>query len=85
MNNWTLVAINETDALQVTKLNLNTQHASDSSVGADFSFEDLSNKTVYFAAPAIYLGKKITAYGGELNYTIYYTIGPNGEFLKDFS
>lgn len=81
MNNWTLVAINESDSLQVSKLNLTTQHASDSSVGADFSFEDISNKTIYFAAPATYLGKKMTAYGGEFNYSIYYTIGPNGKSL----
>lgn len=44
----------------------------------DFNGEN-ENRTVYFAAPGQYLGRKMSSYGGKLNYTIYYDIGLGGK------
>ncbi|KAH0550044.1 laminin subunit alpha [Cotesia glomerata] len=40
---------------------------------------ETSGNTVYFSAPGNYLGKKLTSYGGTLNYTVYYSTGPFGK------
>ncbi|KAJ9580421.1 hypothetical protein L9F63_024397, partial [Diploptera punctata] len=48
------------------------------SIGVDISIEETQDKVVYFSAPPVYLGNKLTAYGGALNYTIFYTIGLGG-------
>lgn len=53
-------------------------------LGADLTNEVFRNRTVYFSAPASFLGKRLTSYGGALNYSIFYTPGPFGThyFLK---
>lgn len=43
---------------------------------------DLTGDIIYFSAPEAYLGKKLTAYGGPLNYTVRYTTGPWGEAIE---
>ena len=45
------------------------------SIGVDLTSDDTHQKIVYFSAPPAYLGNKLTAYGGALNYTIFYTTG----------
>lgn len=79
MDNWTLVTVNETDTLEVTPLNLTIAQPYPYTIGADFSLINIGKKVTYFSAPADYLGKKLTAYGGILNYTVFYTIGSNGK------
>lgn len=79
MKNWSLVAINETSDLEVTPLNLTLAQPDATIVGADFTSIDITNKTAYFSAPLEYLGNKMTAYGGLLNYSIYYTIISKGK------
>lgn len=37
---------------------------------------------VYFSAPASYLGKRLTSYGGFFNYTVHYTTGPFGKAVS---
>ena len=49
-------------------------------IGVDLTTEETNNKVVYFSAPPVYLGNKLSAYGGFLNYTIFYTTGLFGEF-----
>jgi hypothetical protein len=44
-------------------------------VGVDLISDDTHQKVVYFSAPPVYLGNKLVAYGGALNYTIFYTTG----------
>lgn len=77
MKDWRLVVVNETNKLEVAVVNTSL-HIIDKSVAIDFTSHDLSNKSVYFSAPTTYLGKKLTAYGGKLSYTIFYTIGQSG-------
>lgn len=79
MDNWTLVSVNETDTLEVTLLKLPVAQPYPYTIGADFSLYNIGKRVPYFSAPADYLGKKLTAYGGILNYTIFYTIGSNGK------
>ena len=45
------------------------------SIGVDLTSDDTHQKVVYFSAPPAYLGNKLVAYGGALNYTIFYTTG----------
>ena len=45
------------------------------SIGVDLTSDDTYQKVVYFSAPPAYLGNKLVAYGGALNYTIFYTTG----------
>lgn len=80
LDGWTVVAVNETDGLNVTKLDLSVGYSEHSGATVDFSRgEGVAEKTVYFSAPAQYLGRKMSSYGGRLNYTIYYAIGYDGK------
>ena len=45
------------------------------SVGVDLTTDDTEKKIVYFSVPPAYLGNKLTAYGGALSYSIFYTTG----------
>jgi len=45
------------------------------SIGVDLTSDDTYQKVVYFSAPPPYLGNRLVAYGGALNYTIFYTTG----------
>lgn len=77
-----VVSINETDGLNVTKLNLTVGYSGQSGASVDFYERGgVENETVYFAAPAVYLGRKMNSYGGRLNYTIYYSIGFSGRYF----
>lgn len=77
-NDWHVVGLNVSSKLDVVLLNLTVQKADEDSIGVDFSVNGTKNITSYFSAPQIYLGKKLTSYGGFLNYSIYYTIGEQG-------
>lgn len=52
------------------------------SIGVDLTSDDTHQKVVYFSAPPAYLGNKLVAYGGALNYTIFYTTGLFGTLLS---
>ncbi|VEN34345.1 unnamed protein product, partial [Callosobruchus maculatus] len=80
MKDWKMVSLNASEHLNVTHLNLTTEDIDDISdvIGVDFSYYNVSQAPAYFAAPSDYLGKKLTSYGGFLNYTIYYVIGQGG-------
>jgi laminin alpha 3/5 len=49
------------------------------SIGVDLISDDTHQKVVYFSAPPTYLDNKLVAYGGALNYSIFYTTGPFGK------
>lgn len=76
MSDWALVGLNASTKLEIYPLNLTVQAAEENTIGAVFESADINNITVYFTAPNEYIGRKLTAYGGFLNYTIYYTIIP---------
>jgi hypothetical protein len=54
------------------------------SIGVDLTSDDTHQKVVYFSAPPAYLGNKLVAYGGALNYTIFYTTGLFGTVHPSF-
>lgn len=77
MEEWTIVAVNETNKFEITPLNLSAvEIETHTTIG--INLEGLHNKLVYFSASRAYLGSKLTAYGGYLNYSIFYTIGSSG-------
>lgn len=80
MSGWTLFDLDMTVKLDKNKFNWNLQ-ASDGSIGVDFTQHDITNNSIYLAAPSEYLGKRLHSYGGFLNYTIFYTIDQNGLYI----
>lgn len=82
MRDWGLVTIDETIELNVSVLNTSLHDVNDETIGADLTIQNLSNRSVYFASPPAYLGKKLTTYGGVLNYSIFYTSGPSGKAIR---
>lgn len=83
MTDWEVVTVNTTDILNVTKLNLTVVNvASGREIGVDFSNFNVSASAAYLSAPSAYLGKKLTSYGGFLNYTIFYVIGQDGSAVS---
>lgn len=81
MKNWRLVNIETSDKLNVTDAKLTLRNLDDYTIEAKLSNASLENHTVYFAVPSLYLGKKLTSYGGYLKYNIFYTIGESGKAL----
>lgn len=55
------------------------------SVNAPLSEPALKEQVVYFKAPPAYYGNLLTAYGGNLNFTILYTQGLFGKLKSEFS
>lgn len=83
MTDWKLVVINETVPLNVSAVNTTLHKVNEFTVGADLTVQGLSNQSVYFSAPAAYLGKRLTAHGGNLKYNIFYTIGQSGQAIRN--
>ncbi|KAJ8973563.1 hypothetical protein NQ317_009587 [Molorchus minor] len=84
MQNWTIVSLNTSRQLNITKLNLSIESIeNENEIGVVFSEFNGFENTAYFSAPNSYLGKRLTSYGGFLNYTIYYSIGSEGTAVSD--
>ncbi|KRT80925.1 hypothetical protein AMK59_5061, partial [Oryctes borbonicus] len=81
MKGWRLVNVKFSDRLNVTTANLTLRNYDEYTVEARLSNASLENDTVYFAVPYVYLGKKLTSYGGFLKYNLFYTIGESGRAL----
>lgn len=63
--------------------NLSTYPAENATtVTVSLTTNDTFENVVYFSAPDIYLGKKLTSYGGYFNYTVYYSTGPFGKAVS---
>lgn len=83
MKDWEVVSVDTAEILNVTKANLTVVKVDggdeySNEIGVDFSGYNVSKATAYLSAPRDYLGKKLTSYGGYLNYTIFYVIGQEG-------
>lgn len=81
MNNWELVVQNEKTG-NLTFLTTIPQEINSTSIVIGLTTNDTFENVVYFAAPASYLGKKLTSYGGFLNYTVSYNTGPFGKAVS---
>ncbi|XP_035729977.1 laminin subunit alpha-like isoform X2 [Vespa mandarinia] len=81
MNNWELVVQNENTG-NLTFLTTIPQEINSTSIVIGLTTNDTFENVVYFAAPASYLGKKLTSYGGFLNYTVSYDTGPFGKAVS---
>ncbi|XP_051171945.1 laminin subunit alpha [Leptopilina boulardi] len=77
MENWESVAVIEKHG-NVTNLESLVKNVNETSTVLDFAQSETMEKIVFFTAPDNYLGKKLTSYGGWLNYTIMYSTGPFG-------
>ena len=77
MNSWDVALINERNE-SVEILKVIPQQINDTHIVVEM--KDVDEKSiVYLSAPESYLNKKLTSYGGWLNFTIYYTTGPFGQ------
>ncbi|KAK3929045.1 Laminin subunit alpha [Frankliniella fusca] len=74
MEGWELSAITYQPTVTVTPLSLRPEHGAEG-VAADLSDEEVREKVVFFKAPPNFYGNVLTAYGGNLNFTLFYTTG----------
>ncbi|XP_026292152.1 laminin subunit alpha [Frankliniella occidentalis] len=77
MENWVLSTITYQPTVIVTPMSFRPEHG-DGGVVADLTDAEAVDKVVFFKAPQIFYGNMLTAYGGNLNYTLFYTTGPFG-------
>jgi hypothetical protein len=76
MTDWSLAVADIDKTVNIGNLAVEPEHLdSGQSIGVDLTSDDTHQKVVYFSAPPAYLGNKLVAYGGSLNYTIFYTTG----------
>jgi hypothetical protein len=76
MRNWSLAVADIEKTVNIDNLLTEPEQLdSGHSIGVDLTSDDTHQKVVYFSAPPAYLGNKLVAYGGALNYTIFYTTG----------
>jgi hypothetical protein len=76
MRDWRLAVAEVDKTVNIDYLDSEPEELGSShSIGVDLSSDDTYQKVVYFSAPPAYLGNQLTAYGGALNYTIFYTTG----------
>ncbi|KAG8228152.1 hypothetical protein J437_LFUL002806, partial [Ladona fulva] len=52
-------------------------------IHADLTTKEVAKKLLYFVAPDIYLGNKLTSYGGFLNYTITHSPKDSSEDVRE--
>lgn len=79
MTVWDTVIVDEKTPGNVTLLEPVPQEVNDTTIVVGLTDPAINANIVYFAAPDDYLGKKLTSYGGMLNYTVHYSTGPFGE------
>lgn len=77
MEDWSAVSVIEKHG-NVSNLESIVKNVNETSTVLDFAQSETTEKMVFFSAPEIYLEKKLTSYGGWLNYTIMYSTGPFG-------
>ena len=81
MANWELAMSNEKSG-NLTYLATIPQELNSTSISIGLTTNDTFGRIVYFSAPETYLWKKLTSYGGFLNYTVHYSTGPFGEAIS---
>lgn len=81
MQGWRLGTLEE-DSQTVKSLSIIPEQMNQV-VGAYLSLPEIEDEIIYFIAPPGYKGNQLTAYGGTLNYTIFYTTtGTTGNKLR---
>lgn len=76
MTDWSLAVADIEKTVNIENLVTEPEQLdSGHSIGVDLTSDDTHQKVVYFSASPAYLGNKLVAYGGALNYTIFYTTG----------
>ncbi|XP_063239907.1 laminin subunit alpha [Bacillus rossius redtenbacheri] len=75
---WTLLAAKVDASALLEEPLASAPDALASGIGVDLTADDALGKVVYLSAPAAYLGNRLTSYGGQLNYSVYYTTGLYG-------
>ncbi|PNF21652.1 hypothetical protein B7P43_G11263, partial [Cryptotermes secundus] len=83
MRDWSLAVADVEKTVNIENLITEPEQLdSGHSIGVDLTSDDTHQKVVYFSASPAYLGNKLVAYGGALNYTIFYTTGLFGGALS---
>ncbi|XP_015117099.1 laminin subunit alpha [Diachasma alloeum] len=78
MVDWDIALVNDKTG-EVTILEASPQEYNDTDIIINLTQNETFNNVIYFSAPASYLGKRLTSYGGLLNYTVHYSTGPFGK------
>ncbi|XP_054012773.1 laminin subunit alpha [Hylaeus anthracinus] len=81
MTGWGL-AVSAEKGANLMSLTTYPQELNETTVATSLTGNDTSGEVVYFSAPDAYLGKKLTSYGGHLNYTVHYSTGLFGNAVS---
>lgn len=82
MDDWELATITYQPNVVITPMESRPDPPGLEGIVADLTDSEAFEKVVFFKAPKMYLGNMLTAYGGNLNYTIFYTTGIFGMFYN---
>ncbi|RVE52213.1 hypothetical protein evm_003132 [Chilo suppressalis] len=78
---WSLVVIETNRTLSIIPYSSTPRIMDDYTIVADLNATATSKQIVYFVVPAYYLGKRLTAYGGYLTYSINYKNQESGQAI----
>lgn len=80
MIDWDIALVNDKTG-NITVLSTAPQEFNDTSIIVSLTGNETFNNIIFYSAPGNYLGKKLTSYGGTLNYTVHYSTGPFGKAI----
>lgn len=79
LDDWELATVTHQPTVVITPLSRRPDPPGADGLIADLTDKDAFDKVTFFKAPRNYYGNMLTAYGGNLNYTLFYTTGLFGE------
>lgn len=75
MHDWELASVTYQPTVEITPLSNRPEPPGADGIVADLTDKEAFDKVVFFKAPKSFYGNMLTAYGGNLNYTVFYTTG----------
>lgn len=79
MDEWELATITYQPTVSITPMSSRPDPPGSEGIVADLTDSEATEKVVFFKAPTSYYGNMLTAYGGRLNFTVFYTTGTFGK------
>ncbi|XP_034231739.1 laminin subunit alpha isoform X3 [Thrips palmi] len=78
MDEWELATVTYQPTVDISPMSSRPDPPGSEGIVADLTDSEAVDKVVFFKAPRSYYGNMLTAYGGKLNYTVFYTTGTFG-------
>ncbi|XP_063394216.1 laminin subunit alpha [Cydia fagiglandana] len=81
MTGWHLVNVETNRTISVYPHTAPPSQVNDTIIGVELAIDKDHQKLVYFAAPEHFIGKRLTSYGGNLTYSIFYVSRETGKAI----